>query len=105
MQKIRKGNNQPPRRLLVDHKKGQKFRNSWKATEEGSLMEMQRNLGMKSVLQRARLEKMQPCQTTSRETTGEGKEDGGRVYPRHAVRDASCSTRGSQQQMDVFKRT
>lgn len=46
-----------------------------------------------------------PCQTTSRETTGEGKEDGGRVYPRDAVRDASCNTRGSQQQMDVFKWT
>lgn len=58
-------------------------------------MEMQGNLGMKTVLQRGMLEKTQLCQTTSRETTGEGKEDGGRVYPRDAVRDASCSTRGS----------
>lgn len=89
----------------MDHKRGQKFRNSWKATEEGSLTEMQRNLGMKSMLPRWMLEKMQPCQTTSRETTGEGKEDGGRVYPHDAVRDASCRTRGSQQQMDVFKWT
>lgn len=94
MQKIKEKNNQPPRTLLVDHKRGQKFRNSWKATEDGSLTEMQRNLGMKSM-----------CQATSRETTGEGKEDGGRVYTRDAMRDASCSTRGSQQQMDMFKWT
>ena len=89
----------------MDHKRGQKFRNSWKPTEEGSLTEMQRNLGMKSMLQRGMLKKTQPCQTSSRETTREGKEDSGGVYPCDAVRDASCSTRGSWQQMDVFKWT
>lgn len=105
MQKIKERNNKPPRRQLVDHKRGQKLKNSWTATEEGSQTEMHGNLGMKSMLQRGMLEKTQLCQITSRETTGKGKEDGVRVCPCDAVRDTSCSTRGSQQQMEVFKWT
>lgn len=50
MQKMKERNHQTPMRFLVDHKRGQKFRNSWRATEEGSLTEMQRNLGKKSIL-------------------------------------------------------
>lgn len=93
MQKIKERNKQPPKRPLVGHKRGQKIRNSWEAIEDQGLCF------------RVKLKKMQPCQTTSTETTREGKEDGGRVYPCDAVREASCSTRGSQQQMDVFKWT
>lgn len=66
---------------------------------------MHGDLGMKSMLQSGMLEKTQLCQITSRETTGKGKDDGVRVCPRDAVRDASCSTRGNQQQMEVFKGT
>lgn len=56
VQKIKERNNHPPKSLLADHKRGQKFRNSWRETEEGRLTEMQRNLGMKSMLQRGVLE-------------------------------------------------
>lgn len=42
LQKIKERNNKSPRRLLVDHKRGQKCKNSWTATEEGSLTEMHR---------------------------------------------------------------
>lgn len=101
MQKIKERNNQPLRRLLVNHRRGQKFKTSWKATEEGNLTEMQRDLGITSVLQRRKSNHARP----QAETTGERKEDGGRAHPHDAVRDASCSTRGSQQQMDVLKWT
>lgn len=35
VQKIKERNNHPPKSLLADHKRGQKFRNSWRETEGG----------------------------------------------------------------------
>lgn len=70
----------------MDQKRGRKFKNSWIATEEGSLTEMHRNFGMKSVLQRGMLEKHNCARSQAERQLGREKEDGVRICPCDAER-------------------